>query len=261
MSKPSPSMVVALIALFVALSGAGHGRDRWQRHPWPLEHREQEHGALRSGCRALRTALQVTNSNASNAASTALGLNVAAGHAPFTVNSGVKVANLNADSLDGLDSSALQQRVSGNCSNTGNAIQAIASNGAVTCQNIQTSVDLNLDAQSPPPFQTTFTTHGGPLLLTFSGSGYRESGSPGFIADRRKHRRRERWGLAALVERDEQRQGDPYAIRLPNRLVSGDAHIQVVSATGFLRLQCRRVGRHDHRTPALTRRLSGRLRS
>lgn len=39
-------------------------------------------------------------------AATALGLNVASGHAPFTVNSGTKVANLNADSLDGLDSTS-----------------------------------------------------------------------------------------------------------------------------------------------------------
>ena len=29
---------------------------------------------------------------------------MASGHAPFTVNSGTKVANLNADKLDGIDS-------------------------------------------------------------------------------------------------------------------------------------------------------------
>ena len=47
--------------------------------------------------------LQVTN-NSTTAGATALGLNVASGHAPFTVNSGTKVANLNADKLDGVDS-------------------------------------------------------------------------------------------------------------------------------------------------------------
>ena len=49
--------------------------------------------------------LQVTN-NSTTAGATALGLNVASGHAPFTVNSGTKVANLNADKLDGLDSTS-----------------------------------------------------------------------------------------------------------------------------------------------------------
>src|SRR5436190_972972 len=51
-------------------------------------------------------ALQVTNTS-TGAGATALGLNAASGHPPFTVNSGTKVANLNADKLDGLDSSGL----------------------------------------------------------------------------------------------------------------------------------------------------------
>jgi hypothetical protein len=50
-------------------------------------------------------ALQITNTN-TGAAATALGLTVAAGHAPFTVSSQVKVAKLNADFLDGKDSTA-----------------------------------------------------------------------------------------------------------------------------------------------------------
>ena len=51
-----------------------------------------------------KKALQVTNTS-TGAGATALGLNVASGHAPFTVNSGTKVANLNSDKLDGKDSS------------------------------------------------------------------------------------------------------------------------------------------------------------
>ena len=47
--------------------------------------------------------LQVNN-NSTGTGATALGLNVASGHAPLTVNSGTKVANLNADKLDGKDS-------------------------------------------------------------------------------------------------------------------------------------------------------------
>lgn len=52
-----------------------------------------------------KKALQVTNAN-TGTGSTALGLNVASGHPPFTVNSGTKVSSLNADKLDGLDSTS-----------------------------------------------------------------------------------------------------------------------------------------------------------
>ncbi len=47
--------------------------------------------------------LQLTNNNA-DANDTALDLRVQAGEAPMRVNSGTKVANLNADKLDGIDS-------------------------------------------------------------------------------------------------------------------------------------------------------------
>lgn len=52
------------------------------------------------------SAMQVTNSNA-GADDTALSLNVQAGEAPMKVNSSTRVANLNADNLDGLDSANL----------------------------------------------------------------------------------------------------------------------------------------------------------
>jgi hypothetical protein len=47
--------------------------------------------------------LRIDN-NSTNAAATALDLQVEAGKAPMTVNSQTKVANLNADALDGVDS-------------------------------------------------------------------------------------------------------------------------------------------------------------
>jgi len=50
-------------------------------------------------------ALNLTNTS-TGVSATALGLNVASGHAPFTVNSGTKVKALNADTLDGKDSTA-----------------------------------------------------------------------------------------------------------------------------------------------------------
>jgi hypothetical protein len=130
MRKPSPAMIVALVALFVALGGAGMaatGGNFILGHANSATKTSSLSAPVAGG-----KALQLTNNNTSNAASTALGLNVAGGHAPFSVNSAVKVANLNADTLDGVDSSALQRLVSGNCS-TDTAVQAIASNGSVAC--------------------------------------------------------------------------------------------------------------------------------
>ena len=53
--------------------------------------------------------------------------------APLSVNgNGTKVANLNADKLDGIDSPQFQRRVASTCG-VGTAITAIAANGTVTC--------------------------------------------------------------------------------------------------------------------------------
>jgi hypothetical protein len=52
---------------------------------------------------------------------------------PFTVNSATKVPGLNADQLDGLDSSALQRRVSGICA-ARTLVRVVNSDGSVSCQ-------------------------------------------------------------------------------------------------------------------------------
>ena len=63
----------------------------------------------------------------------ALSLVGGAGAPPFRVNSSSKIASLNADFLDGLDSSALQKRVTGTCA-AGQAIRVVNANGSVSCQ-------------------------------------------------------------------------------------------------------------------------------
>ena len=56
--------------------------------------------------------LQIDN-NSTGAGAAALDLQVEAGKAPMTVNSGVKVANLNADRLDDREASSFADGVNG----------------------------------------------------------------------------------------------------------------------------------------------------
>lgn len=59
---------------------------------------------------------------------------VPSGKAPMRVSSGAaKVANLNVDRLDNLDSTQLQRRVTGTCA-VGSSIKSISATGAVTCE-------------------------------------------------------------------------------------------------------------------------------
>jgi hypothetical protein len=58
---------------------------------------------------------------------------VSPGASPLAVNSPVKVANLNADLLDGFDALAFQKRVTGTCA-SGQAIRVINADGTVACQ-------------------------------------------------------------------------------------------------------------------------------
>jgi hypothetical protein len=100
MRAPSPAMVVALAALFVALGGVGVAATG---DPFILGNPNSASSTTSLSAPVAGKALQVSNTSTS-AGATALGLTTAPGHAPFTVNTSTKVANLNADTLDGIDS-------------------------------------------------------------------------------------------------------------------------------------------------------------
>jgi hypothetical protein len=117
-------MVVSLLALFIALGGttyAATGR------PFILG-RSNSASTPSKLSSAANPTLALTNTGGKPAAT----FSTKAGVAPFRVNRSTKVANLNADLLDGLDSAALQARVTGVCAE-GEAVQGVDAAGAVQC--------------------------------------------------------------------------------------------------------------------------------
>src|SRR5690242_13732451 len=99
--RPSPAMIVACIALLVALGGTTYAAPAGK---FILGQSNTASSKSTLSAPIADKALTVTN-NSTKAGATALGLNVASDHPPFRVNSGTKVANLNADQVDGLDGS------------------------------------------------------------------------------------------------------------------------------------------------------------
>jgi hypothetical protein len=100
MRRPSPAMIVALLSLFLALAGAGMAATGGN---FILGQANSATSTTSLSAPIGGRALQVSNTSTS-AGATPLGLTAAPGHAPFSVNTSTKVANLNADKLDGFDS-------------------------------------------------------------------------------------------------------------------------------------------------------------
>jgi hypothetical protein len=140
--RPSPSLVISLIALFVALGGTTYAATGGNFILGQANSATSQTGLTSNNAgKALNVTQQSTGAGA-----TALGLNVPAGKTPFTVNSGTKVTNLNADKLDGIDSPDLKTRpVIVNAFTTGDQLDSLPH---------------------------SFTSHGGGVLTMFYGSGY-----------------------------------------------------------------------------------------
>ena len=167
--RPSRPTVIACVALVVALGG----QDVYAAATNFLLNTSNTSTAATTlnGSAVAGKALQVTNTN-TGAGATALGLSVASGHAPFTVDSATKVAKLNAAKLDGLDSTQLQRSVTGSCGTA--AISSITAGGGVVCSGLQVRSSAIIANHSFPDADSTrsFTTTGGTLLINFSASGY-----------------------------------------------------------------------------------------
>lgn len=99
--RPSPAIGLSLLALFIALGGTAYATTDGK-----LVLGQPNSAAAPTALTApvAGPAFELSNAGG-NSAATALSLNVASGHPPLTVNSDSKVASLNADKLDGVDSS------------------------------------------------------------------------------------------------------------------------------------------------------------
>jgi hypothetical protein len=165
--KPSPAIVVATVALFVALGGVGIAANGQSL----ILGKSDNSATLKTGLSAQVNdkALQLTNTN-TGASATALGLTVASGHAPLTVSSQTRVANLNADKLDGIDSAGFVQGRGTALANrivvvptdakTLLTIPGLGSLLAVCVLNVDGWVQWNNDTSSPIDFwQDTYNSH------------------------------------------------------------------------------------------------------
>jgi hypothetical protein len=129
--------VVGYIALFIALGGTTYAATGGN---FILGQSNSATSTTALSAGTTGPAFKVTNTSTGAAGS----FNAAAGHPALAVNTAAKVAKLNADLLDGKDSTNWK-------------------------------VSNVIDAVGPLPVQVTYTTSGGKLLIMASGSGYRSS--------------------------------------------------------------------------------------
>jgi hypothetical protein len=119
------------------------------------------------------------DNNSTNSAATALNLQVEAGKSPMKVNSAAKVANLNADKLDGMDAGQLKGFTTLRVSTTeesapgGSSITQTAS-----CQAGEQAISGSIEIQAGDPKHIVYTSPGGiPVVDSTTGkiTGWRAS--------------------------------------------------------------------------------------
>jgi hypothetical protein len=105
--------------------------------------------------------LQIDN-NSTDATATALDLQVEAGKAPMKVNSVTKVANLNADKLDGMDAEQLQGFSTLRVSTTDvNSLAGDTGFGLASCQAGEQAVSGGVELQNGDIHQIFYQAPGG----------------------------------------------------------------------------------------------------
>jgi hypothetical protein len=136
--------VIGTVALFVALGGTTYAATGGN---FILGQSNSASSTTGLSAGTTGPAFRVTNTSTGTAGS----FNAATGHPALAVNTSAKVSKLNADLLDGKDSTAWK------------------------------SSDVLAPFVGPLPVQNTFTSSGGKLLFMASGSGFRAStnNSPG----------------------------------------------------------------------------------
>jgi hypothetical protein len=181
--RPSPAMGVALIALFIALGGttyAATGDNFILGQPNSASNQTSLTAPVSAATAGGNKVLQLTNTSTATGAQ-GLGISVGANKTPIFVNANAgKATNLNADKLDGLDSTALQRRVNGTCTGA-QAVNGIDVGGSVGCGATRPEPRIT-NTPVLIPSSTTFTTDGGPVLIQLSCTAFRaDADGPGPI--------------------------------------------------------------------------------
>ena len=141
--RPAPATVISIVALVVALSGTAYAATGGNLVLGQADTAANPTSLSQTG--ASGAVLSLTNTPSAPA----LRLNVPSTAAPLAVNSSIRVANLNADMVDGLQGTALQSQVVVNNAQIGPAFGgAIATPGNVPAN--------------------------GPFVVTLTASGYRD---------------------------------------------------------------------------------------
>jgi hypothetical protein len=147
--RPSLGLVLLVLSLVIFLAGVAGVADAATGGNFILGQKNTADAKTILSAPYGGPALQVSNTSTATGA-TAMELTVAAGKAPLTVNSATKVANLNADRLDSLDSTAFQKRITANCP-TGSSVAGVNADGSVSCSSKAADADL-LDGRDSTSF-------------------------------------------------------------------------------------------------------------